>query len=201
MTTDGLFTICGHQLQVWWGVRERRSMPNACIFNMSHDIPPLLDQNIKFTLQGDQLPNNLVPCTFHAYVQCFSTGKSIGKSARLQPDNVGDCNDLLMCDLGYWAIYSWPPWAAIIDMHCTRLVPSVSYPSIYNLLYSSQVMSSLVDVKDIKRTSMASYPSIQIHTNLQKSWSRTCQWRLCGRILVSFQMSFYVCALYFCSSN
>ena len=57
---------------------------------------------------------------------------------------------LSMCDLGYWAIYSWLPWAAVIDIHCTRLLPSVSYPSIYNLLYYWHVMSSLVYVKDIK---------------------------------------------------
>ena len=39
MTTDGEHTICGHRLRVWWGVKERRATPNACIFNRSRDVP------------------------------------------------------------------------------------------------------------------------------------------------------------------
>ena len=38
------------------------------------------------------------------------------------------------CDLGDWTLYSQLPWAGIIDMHCTRLVSSVSHPAF--MIYS-----------------------------------------------------------------
>ena len=36
-------------------------------------------------------------------------------------------------------MYSWLPWAGIVDVHHTRLVSSVSHPGIYGLLYSSHL--------------------------------------------------------------
>ena len=42
-------------------------------------------------------------------------------------------------NLAHQTIYSWLPWAGIVDMHHTRLVSSVSHPGIYALLYSSHL--------------------------------------------------------------
>ena len=89
MTTDGLFTVCGHRLRVWWGVRERRATPNVYIFNWSRDVPSHLTK-MQNSLSGVIsclliiIYHTIISsCPFHAYVRCLFTGQSIGKSIGL----------------------------------------------------------------------------------------------------------------------
>ena len=46
---------------------------------------------------------------------------------------------LLTCNLVHQTLYSWLPWAGIVDMYCTRLVSPVGHPGIYGLLYFSHL--------------------------------------------------------------
>ena len=89
MTTDSLFTVCGHHLRVWWGVGERRATPNVYIFNWSRDVPSHLTK-MQNSLSGVIsclliiiYSTIISSCPFHAYVWCLFTGQSIGKSIGL----------------------------------------------------------------------------------------------------------------------